>query len=121
MGNGFYEQAGSVASNSSWEAVAHYTYLAYRGIKIENASYPYSISPSGRFAVIPESYEYGAKARKVKIYDKNGNRFVVREVQPRNIRGYNWAEDERTVAVIFESPVKVTSLSAETLVLPVRH
>lgn len=39
VGDGFYEQAGSVASNSSWEVVAHYTYLAYHGVEIGNASY----------------------------------------------------------------------------------
>ncbi|WP_200274274.1 hypothetical protein [Luteolibacter pohnpeiensis] len=110
VGDGFYEQAGSVASNSLWEAVAHYTYLAYHGVEIGNASYPYSISPSGRFVIIPESYYHGAKSHKLKIYDKTLNRFVLREVEPQVISGYNWAADERMVTVFFESPLKSVPL-----------
>jgi hypothetical protein len=111
VGHGFYEQSGCEASSSSWEAVAHYSYLAYRGIKIGYASFPYSISPSGRFLAIPESYYHGAKSYKLKIYDKSRNRFVVRSIPPKTIRSYNWAKDEQLVTVLFEDSARVDSLS----------
>lgn len=111
VGHGFYEQSGCEASSSSWEAVAHYSYLAYRGIRIGNASFPYSISPSGRFLVIPESYYHGAKFYKLKIYDKSRNSFLVRSIPAKTIRGYNWTKDEQAVTVHFEDTDKVISLS----------
>jgi len=108
---GFYEQSGSTTSSSSWEAFAHYTYLAYRNINIGFASYPYSISPSGRLVIIPETYHHGATKHTLKIYDKRRNRFILREVNPLVIRGYKWSKDEQTVQVLFENSALIKVLS----------
>jgi hypothetical protein len=95
--DGYYEQAGSVAS--SWE-VAHYTYLGYNNVQIGIAQLPYSISSSGRFVAILEDYYSGAKTSKLKIYDKSRNRYLIREIPPLAIRGYNWEKDEQAVTAL---------------------
>ena len=106
--HGFYEQDGTVLSNASWEAVAHYSFLAYRGSMIGNAGYPYSISPSGRFVVIPVSYSSGEESRKLKVYDKKRGRFLLREVGGQAIEGYDWSPDERSIVVTFENEERKT-------------
>ena len=99
--NGFYEQGGSVLSSASWESVAHYTYLGRDKIQI-GIAHPYSISPSGRFAVIPEEYVSESSFHVLKIYDSRHHRFVRRKVQPGVIRSYDWSDDERVIRVSFE-------------------
>lgn len=111
LNNGFYKQAGSVPSNASWESVAHYTFLAYNNIKIGKASFPYSISPSGRFVIIPEVYYHNAPQYKLKIYDKKLNQFLLRNVKPKAISNYIWSNKERTIKVFFANAEKPTILS----------
>ncbi len=85
---GFYEQDGTVLSNASWEAVAHY---------------PFSISPSGRFVVIPVTYSSGEESRDLKIYDRKQNRFILRKVGGLAIKEYEWSSDDRSIVVTFEN------------------
>lgn len=100
---GFYEQDGTVLSNASWEAVAHYSFLGYRGSMIGNAGYPFSISPSGRFVVIPVTYSSGEESRDLKIYDRKQNRFILRKVGGLAIKEYEWSSDDRSIVVTFEN------------------
>lgn len=108
---GYYEQSGSVASDASWEAVAHYTYLGHNGFQIGIAQRPYSISPSGRFVVIPEQYVSGSTHHILKIYDSELNRFIRREIPPNVVRSYEWTNNECIVEVSFEDPNTVESIT----------
>ncbi|MDA7933431.1 hypothetical protein N9B65_00130 [Akkermansiaceae bacterium] len=104
--HGFYEQAGSVPSNATWESVAHYDFLGYRGSVIGNSGHPYSISPSGRFVVIPVTYLVGEERRELKIYDKKRNRFILRKVAGLAIQDFEWSADERSIVVVFDNDQK---------------
>jgi hypothetical protein len=93
VSHGYYEQRGTEISNTSWEGVAHYSYLVRRGIcigRIENADF--SISPTGRYAAITSN-----NGRALKLYDSRTNRYFIRSLPPAAIVGYHWLEKDCTL------------------------
>lgn len=98
LGFGFREETHAEPSASSFESVAHYGYLYYRGQKLARASGPEcSISPSGRFAI----YQDGASG-KLFLFRRADRRIT--ELTPKFVGGakaFTWREASGEVHVEF--------------------
>lgn len=112
--SGFYEQSGSVPSSASWESIAHYTFIAHNGHMIGYAGRPYSISPSGRYLIIPVSYLHGEKQHTLKIYDKKLNRYTLQYIPAMTISSYQWTPNEQSVEITSQETNKTTTIHLPT-------